>query len=80
MQVRPPMEQIKSLAAHPALIIFGYLLAFAGGAGGLLVALYFFLKKPRSHHHAAFIAIIAVLVLVFGTLYFFPVIPKPDAP
>jgi len=80
MQVRPPVEQIKSLAAHPAIVILGYLLAFAGGVGGLVVAAYLFLKKPRSHHHAAFIAIIAVLVLVFGTLYFFPVIPNPDAP
>ncbi len=77
MKVQPPVEQIKSLAAHPALVVLGYLLAFAGGVGGLMIALYLFLKKPRSHYHAAFITIIAMLVLVFGILYF---IPQPDAP
>jgi len=78
MMVKPPVEQIKSLAAHPALVVLGYLLAFAGGIGGLIVALWFFLKKPRSQYHAAFITIISLLVLVFGTLYFFS--HQPDAP
>jgi hypothetical protein len=78
MMVKPPVEQVKSLAAHPALVILGYLLAFGGGVGGLLVALYLFLKKPRSSHHAAFITIISLLVLVFGILYYIP--QPPDAP
>jgi hypothetical protein len=75
-EAKPPVEQIASLAAHPALLGCGYVLALAGGVGGLLVALFLWLRKPRSHHHAAFIAIIAVLVITFAILY---LLPKSDA-
>lgn len=36
------------------------------------IALSIFLRCPVSTHHAGFIAIIATLVLVFGSLYLFP--------
>lgn len=49
------------------------------GAGGLavVVAIFIALKKPRSRHHAAFLAIGALLVIVFGILQ---LIPQPNAP
>ena len=37
---------------------------------GLLSALWIFWRKPRSRHHAALMAIISLLVLVFGTVYY----------
>ena len=37
----------------------------------MLMAVFIFLKKPRSRHHAAFLAIISLLVLVFGSVYYF---------
>ncbi len=45
--------------------------AVCAGAA-LLIAAFIFLKKPISRHHAAFIAMIALLVIVFGALHFFP--------
>jgi hypothetical protein len=41
-------------------------------ACGLLLSGFIFLKKKRSLHHAGFIATIALLVIVFGALYYFP--------
>lgn len=41
-------------------------------AGVLLIAGWVAWRRPLSRHHAGFMTIIAVLVLVFGTLYFFP--------
>jgi hypothetical protein len=41
-------------------------------AAGLFIAGFIFLKKKRSLHHAGFIAMIALLVIVFGALYYFP--------
>jgi hypothetical protein len=41
-------------------------------AGVLLIAAWVAWRRPLSRHHAGFMTIIAVLVLVFGTLYFFP--------
>lgn len=38
----------------------------------LLIAGFVFLRRPISRHHAAFIAVIALFVLIFGTLHFFP--------
>ena len=38
----------------------------------LLFAGFIFLKKTYSRHHAAFIAVMALLVIVFGTLHYFP--------
>jgi hypothetical protein len=49
------------------------LAATAGcGAAALLLAAFIFLRRPISRHHAAFIAMIALLVLVFGALHYFP--------
>ena len=41
-------------------------------AGGFFISGFIFLKKKRSLHHAGFIAMIALLVLVFAALYYFP--------
>ena len=79
----------KLAAAHPALLIPGYLLAISGAscfifyevpmaatagcaAAALLISGFIFARRPISRHHAGFIAIIALLVLVFGALHFFP--------
>ncbi|MGB6221908.1 hypothetical protein [Haloferula sp.] len=55
---------------HYRMILFGVM---SGGVGVMLIgAAWIFFKKPISQYHAAILTIIAVLVLVFGTLYFFP--------
>jgi len=41
-------------------------------AVALLVAAIIYLKKPLSRHHAAFIGAIALFVIVFGALHYFP--------
>ena len=41
-------------------------------AAALLIAGFIFLRRPISRHHAAFIAVIALFVIVFGALHFFP--------
>ncbi len=50
-------------------------LYFKAGFGCVAVVLvmvfFIFLKKPRSRHHAAFLLIISLLVLVFGSVYYF---------
>ena len=51
-------------------------LEVAGGVGAVVVALLIALNKPRSRHHAAFIAILGLLVIVFGVLQ---LLPHPDA-
>jgi hypothetical protein len=38
----------------------------------LLTALYIFLKTPLSKHHAGFITAITLVVMVFGSLHYFP--------
>jgi hypothetical protein len=79
----------KLAAAHPALLIPGYLAALIGAgsicfyqqpltvsapcaAASLLIALFIALYKPLSRHHAAFIAVITLLLIVFGALHYFP--------
>ncbi len=41
-------------------------------AAALLISGFIFLRRPISRHHAGFIAIIVLLVIVFGALHFFP--------
>lgn len=41
-------------------------------AAALLIAGFIFLQRPISRHHAAFIAVIALFVIVFGALHYFP--------
>ncbi len=41
-------------------------------AVALIIAGFIFFKKPFSRHHAAFISVIALFVIVFGALYYFP--------
>lgn len=55
---------------HYMRIVYG--LMAAGAVVMLLGAAWIRFRKPISQHHAAILTIIAVLVLVFGTLYFFP--------
>jgi hypothetical protein len=45
-------------------------LAFA--AVSLMVAAFIGIRKPISRHHAAFIAVIALFVIIFGALHYFP--------
>ena len=84
-EVRPPVQHVKSLALHPVLLTVVYLDSLAG-AGLAMLALYVpalicagmvmlismivYWRKPRSRHHATFTAIISLLVLVFGTVYY----------
>jgi len=77
MEAKPPIERINAQCGHWALLALGYLLALAGGIGGIAVAAFLFFKKPRSTHHAAWMTMIAVLVFVFGILYF---LSKTDGP
>ena len=44
----------------------------ACAAIALLFAAFIFIKKPLSRHHAAFIGVMALFVIVFGALYYFP--------
>ena len=41
-------------------------------AAAMLLAAFIYLRRPISRHHAAFIAVIALFVIVFGALHFFP--------
>lgn len=83
--VRPPVLQIKNQALNPFLLGLGYVLCFVGAglaigkvyipgiscaAVSLIITVAIFWKKPRSRHHAAMMAIISLLVLVFGTVYY----------
>lgn len=83
--VRPPVEQIINQALNPFLLGLNYLLCLTGAglaigkifipalscaAVALVFTLFIYWKKPRSRHHAAFMAMISLLVLVFGTVYY----------
>lgn len=91
--VRPPVQQVKSMALHPVPLAVLYLVCLAGA--GLAIAGYYrpalacsgvamlgtllvFWKKPRSRHHAAIVAIISLLVLVFGTVYYLEQLEASD--
>ena len=67
-----PFDWLKDAVSLPnfSMILFGVMTA--GVAVMLLGAAWVYFKKPISQYHAAIMTIIAVLVLVFGTLYFFP--------
>jgi hypothetical protein len=79
-EVPPAVSHLQQITASRWLLALGYLLAFAWGVGGIGVAAYIALKKPRSRHHAGFMAMIAVLVLVFGILYKFTNTATAHAP
>lgn len=83
--VRPPVQEIKTQALHPVWLTLCYLLCLTGvglgvtqifipalacAASAQIINLFIYFKKPRSRHHAAIIAIISLLVLVFGTVYY----------
>jgi hypothetical protein len=44
----------------------------ACSAASLALAAFIFVRRPISRHHAAFIAVIALFVIVFGVLHYFP--------
>lgn len=90
--VRPPVQELKNQALHPiflgisyalclvsAGLVYGeiYIPGLACAGGGLLVSLVIFWKKPRSRHHAALMIIISLLVLVFGSVYYFAQFEQP---
>lgn len=64
------------LAIAGASCFISYEVPMAATAGcatsALLISGFIFVRRPISRHHAGFIAIIALLVLVFGALHFFP--------
>lgn len=67
-----PFDWLAAAVVRPGyrMVLFGIL---AGGAGIMLLgAGWIGWRKKRSSHHAGILTILAVLVLVFGTLYFFP--------
>lgn len=94
--VRPPVQAIVNQALHPLFVGLAYLLCLTSAGlaiGGiyipalicagvsLLGTVFIFWKKPRSRHHAAFIAIISLLVLVFGSVYYLAQFePTPNDP
>jgi hypothetical protein len=41
-------------------------------AAAVIVAAFIYFKKPLSRHHAAFIGVMALFVIIFGALYYFP--------
>ncbi len=47
-------------------------LGVGGGVAAVVIAALIALKKPRSRHHAAFIAMVGLLVIVFGVLQLIP--------
>ena len=44
----------------------------ACSAAALVIAGYVFVKHPLTRHHAGFIAVIALFVIIFGSLHYFP--------
>jgi hypothetical protein len=64
------------LAAAGASCFFFYNFPMAAtaacSAAALLLAAFIYLRRPISRHHAAFIAVIALFVIVFGALHYFP--------
>lgn len=67
-----PFDWLRLAVGHEA--YRGVVIGLFGGVNllVLLAAGWVAWRRPLSRHHAGFLTIIAVLVLVFGTLYFFP--------
>lgn len=51
---------------------FSILTTSACVTASLLLAAFIAIRKPISRHHAAFIAVIALFVIIFGALHYFP--------
>lgn len=66
-----PAMWMADLSRKPWLGTAGFAILATCCALGILLAGWFALKKPRSRHHAGFIAIIAVLIAVFGIIHQF---------
>ncbi len=85
-QPQPP--PFIALLAHPAIPAAGYVFALIGAVCAwrdlpiawmlafeilaLAIAAFIFLKKTLSRHHAGFIAILAVFIVIFSVLHYFP--------
>ena len=83
-----PATQLRKITAHPVLLIIAYLAAFGAGVAawqrvhhitplalvaiGSALGIYIFIAKKRSRHHSAILAIIIIMTLVFGGLYYAP--------
>lgn len=83
-----PAAHLKKLTAHPILLVFAYLPAFAAIYTAWstfhfitpislifvsgLLTAYIFWTKKRSRHHAAILLIILVMTLVFGGIHYAP--------
>ena len=67
-----PMSSIWGLGgSYDPVIEAIYIAAVASSVIGMVISGLIFWKKPRSRHHAAILAIISLLVLVFGSVYYF---------
>lgn len=65
---------VLAVAGACCFVFEGFPLAATAACAGaaLIVAAAIVLHRPISRHHAAFIAIIALFVMVFGALHYFP--------
>jgi hypothetical protein len=86
-QVVPPVPA-HAVRAHWSLLLIGYAFAVGGpicsffgmtvhlpGAlaiTALLISIFIFVTKPYSRPHAGFIGALAIFVIIFGALYYFP--------
>lgn len=63
-----------AVAGASCFYFYGFPLAATAACAGsaLAIAAFIFLRRPISRHHAAFIAVIAIFVIIFGALHFFP--------
>lgn len=86
MSVRPPVQKIRNLALNPLFLSLNYVLCLTCvglaiykiypytlicSGITMVIALLIFWRKPRSRHHATLMIIISLLVLVFGSVYYF---------
>lgn len=65
---------LAAIAGGSCFLYFGWEIAWTASCVliALLIAGFIFLKKPLSRHHAAFITVLALFVIVFGMLHYFP--------
>jgi len=65
---------ILAIAGASCFYFYEFPMAATAGcaATALLISGFIFLRRPISRHHAAFIAVIALFVIVFGALHYFP--------
>lgn len=61
---------IRAIHPYGPIIELPFMIGIVSAGLGLCAALLIFWRKPRSRHHASILAIISLLVLVFGSVYY----------